>query len=312
MKKHILAALVAAASVAGAHAQTSVVNYSTGGTNVPGYTGFFNNANGWTVATNNDYWEGQQGWVGTFSAVDSVSSVAGLTPGSPDGNGSGTLGLTNFRPLLPLNTATPYIERTFSPGLSSVSGSFTNIATRFVAEWAVLEQGPTPWDDSFTFDLRNAANTISLLTFTLGQTFAPGPGADYTIASTGSAPLNQFEASYGALLRMQVDITSTGSYSGSWALLDPVNRTNTASGVINTGSLAGGAVAADVGALRFGWQLASGDANDPGTLGTVVNQFTFTSTGDPIPEPSTWALLFLAGLLAAIGFRRSARARKEH
>lgn len=304
MKKHLIAALTAAVTVASLHAApTTVVNYSTGGTNVSGYTGFFNTADGWNNS-GNPVWEGQEGWTGTGTGADAVGQFAGLTPSSPANNGSGSLGV--FIPALPLNTTTPYVQRTFSPGLTSVSGFYTNVSTSFVAEWAVLEFGPTPWDDSFTFDLRNAANTVSLLNFTLGP--QNSPTLDYNVAASGSSSVNQFDVYYGSLIRMQVDVSSTGSYSGSFQLLDGVTRNVLSSGSLNSGSMAGGAVASDIGALRFGWQLASGDANDPGTLGTMVNEFTFTSTGDPIPEPGTWAVgaLLLGGAALTIYRRRKA------
>lgn len=299
MKNKFLAALIAAASVTALQAQTTIVNYSTGGTNVSGYTGFFNTADGWSNA-GDPLWEGQQGWGGSGTGADSVSQVAGITPSSPANNGSGTLGV--FLPALPLNTTTPYLSRTFTPMSTAL---FNNISLNFVAEWSLLDFGTT-WDDTFTFDLRNTADTASILAFTLNPATA-GPGFDYGFSSTGSATVAQFDTTYGALLRMQVDVTGS-TYGGTWDLLDGVTRNVLSSGTINSGSLAGGAVASDIGALRLGWQLASGDANDPGALGIVVNEFTFTSTGDPIPEPGTWAVgaLLLGGAALTIYRRRKA------
>jgi len=302
MKKQLLSAAIAATSLVSLQAQTTIVNYSTGGTNVSGYTGFFNTADGWNNS-GDPLWQGQQGWGGTSTGADSVSQVAGITPSSPANNGSGTLGV--FVPALPLNTTAPYLERTFTPMSTAV---FTNISLNFTAEWALLEFGPTPWDDTFTFDLRNAANTASLLTFQLNPAGA-GAGFDYEFNSTGSSTISQFDTTYGALIRMQVDVTGS-SYTGSYDLINGVTRAVISSGSLTGGTLAGGAVASDIGAFQFGWKLASGDANDPGTLGTVVNEFTFTSTGDPIPEPGTWAVgaLLLSGAAASIYRRRKAAA----
>ena len=58
---------------------------------------------------------------------------------------------------------------------------------------------------------------------------------------------------------------------------------------------------------EFNYSNGGGFAGNFAYSGNTL-QFTVTT----VPEPSTWALLFVAGLFAAIGFRRSARARKEH
>ncbi len=298
MKKQILSAIFAAACVATLQAQTTIVNYSTGGTNVPGYTGFFNSADGWNN-TGDPLWEGQMGWGGTGNEADSVSVIAGVTPVGA-GNASGTLGV--FLPVTPATSID--LTRSFTP---MSTAQFTNIAVSFVAEWNILDfDPPTPYDDSFTFDLRNAANTASLLSFTM-QGGAAGPGFDYTITSTGTAPIAQFDSTYGALLRMQVDLSGTG-YTGSLGLVDPITRAITPIGALTGGTLAGGFTASDFGTLLLNWTLASGDENDPGSLGIVVNEFTIISSGDPIPEPGTWAVgaLLLSGAAASIYRRRKA------
>lgn len=300
MKKQILAAIIAATSVAGLHAQTTIVNYSTGGTNVPGYTGFFNSADGWNN-TGDPFWEGQQGWTGTGAGADSVSVVAGITP-SGAGNASGTLGV--FLPALPV-PASVALNRAFAPMSTAL---YTNIAVGFTAEWSILDFGGTPPYDQFVFDLRNSAGNASVLSFSL-----QGPGdtlinTGYNLDSIGSATVGQLEATYGALLRMQVDLAGT-AYTGAWELLDGTTRTVLGSGSLTGGTLAGGFTASDFDLLRLTWN--PGDVDNP-VLGIVVNEFTIISTGDPVPEPGTWAVgaLLLSGAAAAAYRRRKAQGDK--
>jgi hypothetical protein len=275
------------------------VNYSTGGTNVPGYTGFFNSSDGWNNS-GDPAWEGQKGWTGTGSGASSVSQVAGTTPSSPAGNGSGTLGV--FLPSLPLNTTNVYLSRSFTLNKPL---PLTNTVASFVAEWSILSFGANE-NDTFTIDLRNASDTASLLAFRINNQGVSDPlSYNFLVSSIGSSTLTQFEGTYGGLYRMQVDLSPLGGYSGSYALIDPVTRTNVASFSLNPGTLAGGATSYDFGALRLGWELASGNPNTPGDLGIVVNEFTVTSTGTVIPEPGTWAAgAFLAFATAYVVRRR--------
>jgi len=285
---------------ASAFAQTTFVNYSTGGTNVPGYTGFFNSSDGWNIS-GAPLWEGQKGWGGTGSGADSINIVADVTPsGGPGTNASGTLGV--FLPALPLNTNYVYLERVFN---AASFYALTNATVRLVAEWSLLDfdtNSSAFESDIFNIDVRNAANTASLLNFQMG-TNNVGVGYNYLVTSTGSATQNQFDASFGALMRMQVDITDIGAFSGSYALLDPTTRATLGSFSLNSGFLAGGATAYDVGALRLGWQLTDG-VNNPGMLGVAVNEFTVTSSGTVIPEPGTWAAGAGLLILAAFAIRR--------
>lgn len=307
MKAKLLPAFVALCVVStSALAQTTFVNYSTGGTNVPGYTGFFNSADGWNTS-GDPLWQGQQGWGGTGSGADSISVVTGITPtGGPGTNASGTLGF--FLPALPLNTPNVYLERVFNP---AASFALTNATVRLVAEWSLIDfdTNSTAFEsDIFNIELRNVANTTSLLNFQMSTNNA-GVGYNYRITSEGATTLNQFDSSFGGLIRMQVDITDSGAFSGSYALLDPVTRTNIESFSLNSGFLAGGATSYDVGALRLGWQLTDG-AGDPGLLGIAVNEFTVTSTGTVIPEPGTWAAAALLGFGAMLVMYRRRHAAK--
>ncbi len=293
MKNLLRTAFVVALGFGPAQAQP-VVNFSTGATNLPGYTGYFNSSDGWNNS-GDPLWSGQQGWTGNGQGADSVSVVAGYTPPSPAGNASGTLGV--FLPGGGLTSTNIYLERSFTP---ETPASMPNATVTLVAEWSVLNFG-TATDDTFRFDLRNTANTASLLSFTMNNVGTTA-GFDYLVSSTGAGTQAQFETSYGAILRLVVDLSDT-NYSGTYQLVDGTTRTNLASFDMKSGTLADGATAYDFGVLRLEWDLASGDPNAPGDLGIVVNEFTVSS----VPEPSTIALLGLAGAGLAIGLRRRLR-----
>lgn len=276
------------------------VNYSTGGTNVPGFTGFFNSSDGWNNS-GDPAWQGQKGWTGSGSGASSVSQVAGTTPSSPAGNGSGTLGVFLPASFPPLNTTNIYLSRIFTPAQLAL----TNPVVSFVAEWSILTFGPNE-DDTFVFDLRNATDTASLLSFRMNNQGLVDPlNYNFLLSSVGATTNAQFQGVYGGLYRMQVDLSPTGGYSGSYALIDSTTRTNIASFSLNSGTLAGGFTSYDAGSLRLGWELASGDPSAPGDLGIVVNEFTVTSSGQVIPEPGTWAAgAFLAAAAGYVVRRR--------
>lgn len=302
MKTKLFAVILLSSCFALQAQPTTTVNYSTGGTNVPGYTGFFNSGNGWNNS-GDPLWSGQQGWTGSGTGADSVSVITGTTPTSPAGNASGTLGV--FIPSLPLNTANVYLSRSFTPQDPT---SFVNATVSLVAEWSILDFGGGSVDDTFTIDLRNASDTSSLLSFRINNQGVSDPlSYNFLVSSTGTSTLPQFEGSYGGLYRMQIDLSPLGGYSGSYALIDPATRTSLSSFSFNPGTLAGGATSYDFGALRLGWELASGDPGDPGVLGIVVNEFTITSSGTVIPEPGTWA----AGALLALGGAYAMRRRRK-
>lgn len=319
--KKILAVLTPLIVAASVHAQTNGqswtnLNYSTGATNVPNSTntpvfnGYFNNADGWSAGVNNSLWQGQKGWTGTGSGADSISVITDVTPTNAlNNNASGTLGL--FINSLPLNTANPYLERAFYPGSGWIT--LTNQVVSFIAEWNVIEAfpGASLFDDTFTFDLRNAANTASLLTVVMNnQNLSPGSGFDYSVSTLGSTNVVQFEGDYGGvgggIYRMQIDISGS-SYTGSYSLLNGATRANLGSFSLNPGSLATGS-ALDFGVIRLGWSLESGDPSAPGDLAIAVNEFTVTTSGTVVPEPGTWAAGALLALAAGYSVHRRRKA----
>ncbi len=300
MKMRTLAALVVAVATASLHAQTTIVNYSTGGTNVPGYTGYFNTSDGWTGG--GAFWEGQQGWTGNGAGSDSVEALTGFTPGGANDN-SGTLGL------YPSVDADNILERAFAP-MSPLS--YSNISVSFVAEFALSEVTlPNGNNDAFVFNLQSGG-TSALQLFMQ----APGasPGFDYTLSSNDGGPtVAQFDMSYDSVYRLAIELDGTNWSGTLYGVTDPSGaRTISSLGSLTGGNLANFLTASDLNTLEVGWFLESNDPDDPGSLALIANEFTLLSTGDPVPEPDTWALLLSgAAVVATVAYRRrSARGTK--
>ena len=90
-------------------------------------------------------------------------------------------------------------------------------------------------------------------------------------------------------------ISGFTNYSISIARIDPTTRaviTNFAN--IASGTLSTGLSANDFGTVGIDWLLASGDASLPGSNYILVNDVQV------VPEPSTYALLALAGITGAV------------
>ncbi len=243
-------------------------------------------------------WQGNDTYNSTNDTgeTDLVARALGYTP-TPLANSSllqGGLGATGG--VLP-GTTDVQIWKSFTP-----STSFLSPTVSFFAEWSIIASSPleAPYtnSDTFSFDLRNAANTASLLNlqFTPGiniisnaytlQTFAAGSPTDTVI-----------DLGYGSLFRLQVDLTGS-AYNLSLARIDPTTRaviTNFSN--LSTGSLSTGLMAEDFATINVGWELASGNSSLPGSNYLLANDFQVTTTGTVIPEPATWtASLILIGI----------------
>lgn len=205
------------------------------------------------------------------------------------------------------------IWKTFTP---SVASNWVGTPTvSFFAEWSIIPSTPldAPYtnQDTFSFDLRNAANSLSLLKlqFTPGINIQPDSYTLQTLA-TGVGTNLVADLSYQALWQMRIDITGS-QYNLNLTQIDSTNRTVISStNIVTNASLALGFTALDLATISLDWELASGDNLDPGANYLLANQFQVTTTGSPVPEPSTWASAALLLIVSAYVVRRRNEAKR--
>ena len=224
--------------------------------------------------------------------TDLVARVSGYTP-SPLANSSlvqGGLGAADG--VLP-GTNSVRIWKTFTPSASS----------SFFVEWSMipsLEGAPYNLNDTFAFDLRNAANTVSLLRLQ----FTPGiniQSNSYTLQvfAGGTPTQTLIDLGYQSLFQMEVGLNAS-SWNLSLARINSSTRTNIATYTnLASGDLSTGTTAGDFATISVDWDLTSGNNLAPGSNYLLANQITV------VPEPSTWSLLAVAALvLTALALRR--------
>lgn len=209
--------------------------------------------------------------------------------------------LEGYTPLPPANSSLlqggTFLSDGFLPGTNNVqiwktfNAYSNNSSVSWQAEWAIIASTNNIYD-TFAFDLRGANNTTSLLKVN----FLPNSTSNYTLQVVGATTQNWGTLGYDAIFTALVDITGS-SYSLSFAQLDGnrnpiVSYTNALSGALFSGS------AASLDTIGVDWVLTSGDNTDPGSNYIAVNDLQV------VPEPSTVALLSLAGLAIGLLSRR--------
>lgn len=290
-------------------------------TNTNFSTGFFNTNQGWVRGTfvtgqnTNDavaaQWQGNDPEneisPGVFvGGTDYLQYVVGYTPfGSATGNSSLLQGGLNASVGYIPGTTDVKLWRSFTPTASSATDTVS-----FLAEWSIIGSldGSYPNLDTFSFDLRNSANTVSLLTLDLTPGINIQPNS-YTMQSVASGPGTNtlIDLGYQALFQVQVDITDS-TYDLQLAQINTSTRAVITNYNLVTGaSLATGTSALDFGTVGLNWELSSTNSNDPGSNYIVVNSFAVTTASQVIPEPGTWAAgVVLLALGSAMIYRRRA------
>ena len=281
-------------------------------------TGNFNTNKGWVSGTyvtgqnTNDpvagRWQGNDPTVGDIGGTDYLTRVIGYTPGgSAVGNRTLVQGGVNAADGYVPGTTDVKLWRTFTPTASSMSDTVT-----FFIEWSLIGSLDVSYPDLdiFAFDLRDAANSASLVKFDLTPGIATIPNA-YTMQWVSSAgTTNLVDLGYQGLYQLQVDLTG----STFDAQLTQINA-STRQVLTNLTLITGGAVSDSYTALDFGtvgidWELTSGDPNAPGSNYIVVNEVYSTTTGQVIPEPATWAVgaVLLSCVFASV-YRRQRKSK---
>jgi hypothetical protein len=112
------------------------------------------------------------------------------------------------------------------------------------------------------------------------------------------------DLAYQALFQVQVDMTGSSYNMQLWQINSTNRAVITNLTLVTGGSLATGTTALDFATIGVDWELASGNAAEPGSNYLIANQFQVTTSGTVIPEPGTWAAALLLSLSAAYVVRR--------
>ena len=256
-------------------------------------------------------WQGNDPYnTNTFlGETDLVARAPGYTP-PPALNGFSSLiqGGNGVPDILP-GTNSVNIWKTFTPSTTA----FANPTVSFFVEWSLIpsvEGAPYNLADTFAFDLRNAANSSSLLRLQLTPGINIQPDS-YTLQllASGESTLTPIDLGYQSLFQARVDMTGS-TYNLSLARINSTNRSviTNYNNLVAGASLAAGMTALDFGSIMVDWDLASGNPLEPGSNYLIANQFEVTTSGTVIPEPGTWAAsLLLLTIGGAYIHRRNAR-----
>jgi hypothetical protein len=249
---------------------TDPFNGSTGSTSIMDFTP------GWTFGTNTD---------GNMSVVF----------GGYDLNGGVIPGITN-----------PVLYREFTPFTGG-----TNISTIWSADFGIVDYNNPFYAslDSFSFDLQDSVGT-SLAKFVFNPATATSQDLRLEWYQNGSLQIsNNFEIQYGALYRITATLYDSSfdlSIAGLNAQTNSFGTVTNYAIVTNVSVLTGAGLSspftrADFATAAMGWELTSGDTNNPGSQALLVNTMSVNDVYTVVPEAETWmaglALLAITGLV---------------
>jgi hypothetical protein len=246
-----------------------------------------------------------------------VAYINNYTPGlSTGGNNSVYFGGYNADgapPILP-GITNPFLYRSFSN--PNVGGAIATIDFAFIGPSTNLSPLYTN-KDSFSFNLGTLSGTGSLAKFTLNPFGGTTPGSfslDWiqngtNVVADGST-FKSFEMQYNAIYRLVASLSATEvdlDIQGLSPQAGPgVGITNylvtTNVNVISNGVISDGFTEADFESFGLEWNLRSGDTNAPGA------NYLIMTTASVVPEPSTFLMVSLGGLLLGAALWR----RREH
>jgi len=314
-KSAILSAVILAA-ISTQPARAIVLSTNTNFT-----TGLFNTADGYdanasldgapTNAPSSEQWQTTDPFNGSTGSTSVMNFNPGWTFGvSGSGNQSVRFGGYDLTGGVIPGITNPVLYREFSPvsGSSLVLQSVT-WTTDFGIQSGYPFLGATNYQDTFGFDLQDSLGN-SLAQFLFNPSTATSQDLRLEWYRNGALQAtNSFEIQYDALYKMtatlygsQFDLSVAGynvQTNGLGVVTNYAIVTNVS--IITGGLLSGAFTAGDFATAAIDWQLASGDANDPGGQALLLNNMSVTSVSEVIPEPGTWAggiaLLGIAGLI---------------
>ena len=242
-------------------------------------------------------WEGNDTYntLTGLGETDYVVRVPGYTP-NPLANSSLVQGGVGVGDGVLPGTNAVSVWKTFTPSSTST----------FLAEWSLipsLESAPYNLADTFSFDLRDAGNTTSLLKLQLTPSINIQSNS-YTlqIFAAGATTQTVIDLGYQGLFQVEVGLTNS-TWNLSLSQIDSTSRsvivcyTNLATGDLSTGT-----TAADFATFSLDWDLASGNNLEPGSNYIILNDVSV------VPEPSTYTLLVAAFVGLAVFLVRRRRA----
>lgn len=284
-------------------------------------TGYFNQADGYdqyasldgapTNAPASEQWQTTDPYNATNGYGS--TSVMDFTPGwtfgtNTGGNMSVVFGGYDLNGGVFPGITNPVLFREFTP---FASPSATNISTIWSVDFGIVDYSNPFYTnaDSFSFDLQDSVGT-SLAKFVFNPATAALEDLRLEWYKNGALQsTNNFEVQYGALYRMTVTMYDSSfdlSMSGINVQTNSFGTVTNYSVVTNVNILTGAGLSsvftrADFATAAMGWELASGDINDPGSQALLVNTMSVGDVYTVIPEAGTWmagfALLGITGLM---------------